>query len=180
LYVRSLTASLVAFGIGLAAAPAVFADPGPDDTAAPGAPGPQPPPDSLGDAPAGDTSAAASTACQQFGAGLSLAANNYGDFANNIAGDTPPNYADPTVVDSNVTGRTALRAAAGNALDAAGTPGLSPEVAGPMQAWSGGATKLLVLMGVHASRDAINQAASDLNNNTDAVQQACAASSGRL
>ena len=44
---------------------------------------------------------------------------------------------------SNLIGRTALREAAGTALEAAGTPGLPGDVADPMRTWSLHATKLV-------------------------------------
>ncbi len=74
-----------------------------------------------------------------------------------------------------MTGRTALRQAAAEALSAAGTPGLPPEIANPMRQWSMSATKLVLLMGLHTRVDTINGAATDLNTNTNNVQFACAA-----
>ncbi len=63
-------------------------------------------------------------ACRQFGSALDLAASNYEDFAYATAGSgNAVNYQDPNVAQSNLLGRTALREAAGTALDAAGDPG---------------------------------------------------------
>lgn len=148
---RALAVCSIAFGTALAAAPLASGDPG-----------------EAQESPA-------ATACSQFAAGLDTAATYYSDFANNIAGDAPPNYASPLVVESNVTGRTALRQAAAEALSAAGTPGLQPEIANPMRQWSMSATKLVLLMGLHTRVDTINGAATDLNTNTNNVQFACAA-----
>jgi hypothetical protein len=172
-YGRALATSLVIFGIGLGFAPAASADPADDADPGAGSEVRVPAQATFSSPGSGDATPEAVVACQQFAAGLDVAATNYSDFANNIAGDAPPNYGDPVVSDSNVTGRTALRAAAANAMEAAGTPGLAPEIAGPMNAWSGGATRLLILMGVRAPVDAINAAATDLNNNTTDVQMAC-------
>jgi hypothetical protein len=179
----ALATSVIALGIGLAAVPAASADPiapadpvqaeaptpGPAPWAAP-APGP-----AALDAPVpeGDNSAAV-TACSQFAGALDYAATNFSDFANDTAGDKW-SYADPTVTYSNVTGRTALREAAAAGLSASATPGLQPEISAPMRAWSMDATKLLVLMGIHAPMDSINGKASDLNNETTNAQMACAA-----
>jgi hypothetical protein len=171
MYGRALAASVVTLGLGLAFVPAASADPA--DGSDPSGEARGPSSATFGQESSPDTTPEAVAACQQFAAGLDVAATNYSDFANNIAGDAPPNYGDPIVSDSNVTGRTALRAAATNAMQAAGTPGLAPEIAGPMNAWSGGATRLLILMGVHAPVDAINAAATDLNNSTTDVQMAC-------
>lgn len=155
---RALVAPVIAVAMAMAMAPVALADPTGTPVGA----------DTQSDNPA-------AAACGQFATGLDLAATYYSDFANNIAGDAPPNYTSPIVVESNVTGRTALRQAAAEALSASGTPGLQPEIANPMRAWSMSATKLLLLMGLHTGVDTINGSATDLNNNTNKVQMACAA-----
>jgi hypothetical protein len=104
---------------------------------------------------------------------LQLTADNYNEFAYSIAGDKWT-YADPQVVMANVAGRTALREAASNAMQAANTPGLSPDIANPMRTWSLHATKLILVMGLRAGGDTINTSASGLNEETHAVQMACA------
>jgi hypothetical protein len=113
------------------------------------------------------------TACRQFAAGLQLSADNYNEFAYATAGDKWT-YQDPGVVNANITGRTALREAASNALQASNTPGLSPDVGNPMRGWAAHATKLILVMGLHAGGDTINTSASGLNDDTRAVQLACA------
>lgn len=117
----------------------------------------------------------AATACADFGRALDLAAANYSNFANALAiGEVDPNYADPIVRTSNITGRTALRLAAADALSASLTPGLQPEIATPMRSWSYGSTKLLVLMGMRANVDRINNAATQLNDDAYSARMACA------
>ncbi|MET4432960.1 hypothetical protein [Mycolicibacterium sp. 624] len=115
----------------------------------------------------------AGRACQQFAEALDLAAGTYSDFADVTSGDQW-RYDDPVVRDANVTGRTALRMAAARALDASATPGVQPEIAGPMRKWSLQASKLLVLMGLRSGDDRINTAAVALNDDTYSVQLACA------
>jgi hypothetical protein len=170
--------TIIALSIGLAVAPAAPADPSdPSGTVDAESQEIQPvaPPITASPPGSGDTTPEAAAACSQFAAGLDVAASWYSDFANNIAGDAPPNYADPIVNDSNVMGRTALREAAANALNASSTPGLQPDIADPMRAWSMDASKLLILMGLRTPVDVINGAANDLNDNTTSVQMACAA-----
>lgn len=119
--------------------------------------------------------APAAIACQQFAQALDYAATNYSDFADSVAfGDTRLDFADPTVRSNNTVGRTALRQAAGVALDAAGTPGLQPQIADPMRSWSLHATKLLLLMGVRSGSERIDKAAAQVNTDTHDVQMACA------
>jgi len=164
------------------AAPAVWADPAVD-----------PPPTeaaaSADDSPASDAApelvgsqdpgSAVPDACRQFGAALNLAATKYEDFAYAIAGNGDEvNYQDPLVVQANAIGRAGLRAAAGTAMDASRTAGLPPQVADPMQSWSVRATKLLVIMGLHAGGDSLNATATDLNTDAQNVQMACALNGG--
>ncbi len=116
-----------------------------------------------------------SDACRQFNAALNLAAANYEDFAYATAGNGDyVNYQDPTVGRSNLVGRTALREAAAAALQASRAPGLPDEVAAPMRSWSLHATKLLVIMGLHAGGDSLNDAATTLNTDGNNAQMACA------
>jgi hypothetical protein len=111
---------------------------------------------------------------------MNYAATNYEDFAYATAGQGNfVNYGDPSVSNSNVVGRTALRDAASVAFSAAATPGLQPEIAGPMQSWSLNAAKLLLTMGVNGGGDALNSAATDLNTDSHSVQMACAAAGSR-
>lgn len=127
-----------------------------------------------------DAHDAVSTACRQFGSALDLAASRYEDFAYDIAGNgNDVNYQDPTVMQSNVLGRTALRAAAGTALDAAGTPGLPGDIADPMRSWSVHATKLVLIMGLRGGGDTLNSAATQLNTDAENVQMACALNGSR-
>ncbi len=178
----TLASSLIALGIGLAVVPTASADPTDtdhtdqtDQPAAPGAPAP-----SRFTATTADETPAAADACKQFSAAMNYAATNYEDFAYATAGSgNYVNYGDPTVSDSNVVGRTALRQAAGVALSASGTPGLQPEIAQPMQSWSMNAAKLLLIMGVHGGGDSLNSTANDLNTDAHNVQIACAAAGTR-
>jgi len=128
------------------------------------------------DGPTGDPVA---DACRQFGAALNVAAANYEDFAYATAGNgNAVDYLDPNVWRTNVVGRTALRVAAATALAAARTPGLPPEVADPMTAWSLRATKLLLVMGLHGGGDSLNSNANELNSDAHDAQMACAAHGG--
>jgi hypothetical protein len=111
---------------------------------------------------------------------MNYAATNYEDFAYATAGQgNLVNYGDPSVSNSNVVGRTALRQAAAVALSASATPGLQPELAGPMQMWSLNAAKLFLTMGVGGGGDALNTAATELNTESHDVQMACAAAGTR-
>jgi hypothetical protein len=178
---RALATSLIALGIGLIAVPTASADPTDGDQT--------PAPDPIPGAPAPtrftatttDETPAAADACKQFSAAMNYAATNYEDFAYATAGQgNYVNYGDPDVKDSNVVGRTALRQAAAVALRASSTPGLQPEIAGPMQQWSMNAAKLLLVMGIQGGGDALNSAANDLNTNSHNVQMACAAAGTRV
>jgi len=128
----------------------------------------------LADASASAGGTPAEIACSQFAGALDLAAVNYSDFADAIAGPED-NYADATVQDTNVTGRTALREAARVALEASRTPGLPPDIAAPMRSWSLHATKLLLVMGLHGGGGVLNNVATQVNDDTNTVQFACAA-----
>ena len=154
------------------------ADPPPTEVAAPVDVSPAP--DAASELVASqDPGSAVPDACSQFGAALNLAATKYEDFAYAIAGNgNDVNYQDPLVVQANAIGRAALRAAAGTAMDASRTAGLPPQVADPMQSWSVRATKLLVIMGLHAGGDSLNATATDLNTDAQNVQMACALNGG--
>ena len=60
-------------------------------------------------------------------------------------------------------------------MDAANTPGLQPDISDPMRVWSLGATKLLVKMGLRIPGDSLNSTATEMNNQAEKVQMACAA-----
>ncbi|MFG1932692.1 hypothetical protein ACGFK1_18915 [Mycobacterium sp. NPDC048908] len=163
---RTVVASMVALGIGLALAPAAAADDAVNDQSSPG-----PVVVTAVDPSDGATEPAVS-ACGTFAQVLDDSSNYYGDFADSFEGS---NYADPAVDSSNATGRTALRQAAAVAMQAAGTPGLDPSIANPMRVWSLGASKLLVKMGLRIPGDSLNSTANEMNNQAELVQQACAA-----
>ncbi|MDT5068345.1 MAG: hypothetical protein QOK02_4500 [Mycobacterium sp.] len=161
---RATAAATIAFGIGFAVMPTAWAD---EDAVDPGSPvqvavAPQ----------SDDATAPAVAACQAFGQVLDGASNYYGSFADSFEGS---DYSDPAVQSSNEVGRTALRQAAGTAMDASNVPGLQPEIASPMRSWSLGATALLVKMGLRIPGDSLNTTANAMNNNANQVQEACAA-----
>ncbi|CAN1558879.1 hypothetical protein MCEMAEM6B_02574 [Mycobacteriaceae bacterium] len=132
------------------------------------------------DVPAVVEDAPMSEACTRFTAALNLAAVNYDEFAYATAGTgNSVDYRDPNVWQSNVIGRTALREAAREALDASRTPGTPPEISGPMRSWSLGATKLLVIMGLRGGGDSLNAAATALNADAQSTQMACALDANR-
>jgi hypothetical protein len=163
---RVVTASLVAFSIGLGGAAAASADP--DQTVAPT---PGPPPITASD---GGAAEPAVTACKQFARALRVSSAYYNKFAHAIAGDgAQVNYDDPKVIGDNVDGRTALRKSAAEALIASGTPGLQPEIADPMRSWSLRATKLLMAMGLRLDGNTLNDAATELNTDANDAQMAC-------
>ena len=174
---RGIAAALAALGVALAVAPAASADPAAVPLPDPSAPSARAPEDPAADiAPATDDGGSASVACKQFSVALNYAAANYEDFAYNSAGGgNVVNYADPTVQNSNVVGRTALREAAATALNASMTPGLQPDISSPMQSWSLRATKLVLIMGLRGGGDSLNATATNLNTDAHDVQMACAA-----
>lgn len=182
------TASLVAIGLTLSSAATAVADPAtespapaPDQPPANAASAPLPP-DNLdpGDPMVAGNGDAIITACKEFGAALDFAATNYEDFAYATAGGgNNVNYQDPSVQGSNVVGRTALREAAAAAMSASSTPGLPPEISGPMQSWSWRATKLVVIMGLRGGGDSLNSTAKDMNTDANNAQMACAVNGGR-
>jgi hypothetical protein len=163
---RTLVASAIAFGIGLSVAPAASADDVTVDGSGAG-------PVQVAAGPTSDNATpAALQACGQFAEVLDGSATYYGDFADSFEGS---DYADPAVSSSNEVGRTALRQSAAVAMQAAQTPGLDPAIAEPMRIWSLGATKLLVKMGLRIPGDSLNSTATEMNNQAEKVQEACAA-----
>ncbi len=114
-------------------------------------------------------------ACAQFAEVLDTTAQYYGDFADSLTDFAVADYADPSVSNSNVLGRTALRQGAGAAMAAAAVPGLAPSIADPMRRWSVDATKLLIKMGLRGGQDTLNVTVDELNNDAEAAQQGCAA-----
>ena len=164
---RTMVASVIALGVGMALTPTALAD---DTTGDPSAPSG---PVQVAAAPTSDTATPeALQACAQFAQVLDGSATYYGDFADAFEGS---DYSDPAVSSSNVVGRTALREAAALSMTAAQTPGLDPAIAEPMRIWSLGATKLLVKMGLRIPGDSLNSTANEMNNQAVRVQEACAA-----
>jgi hypothetical protein len=160
---RASAASIIALGIGFTVLPTAWAD---DDAVNPG-------PVQVAPAPTSDDATLpAVTACSNFAQVLDGSSSYYGDFADSFEGS---NYADPAVESSNQVGRTALRQAAGTAMDASNVPGLQPEIADPMRKWSLGATALLVKMGLRIPGDSLNTTANGMNDSANQVQEACAA-----
>ncbi len=174
---RALGASVMAVGLWLALVPTAAADP-PADSSPPPIPGQQP--DPLAAAMPPDQGAGVVAACSQFGAAINFAATNYEDFAYNSAGSgNLVNYRDPTVQNSNVVGRTALREAAAAAMSASNFPGVPTEVSAPMRSWSLHATKLVLIMGLRGGGDSLNNSADDMNIDAHDAQLACAANGAR-
>lgn len=166
---RFLIAPAIAFGVGMAVVPTAFADEADVDTVG----GVQSPAVQVNAVPMSDAATEpAVTACGAFAEALDGAANYYGEFADSLEGT---DYSDPGVQSTNETGRTALRQAAGVAMDAANTPGLDPAVGDPMRAWSADATKLLLKMALHIPGDSLNTTATEMNTDATNAQQACAA-----
>ncbi len=185
MYERGIASLLIAFSIGFGAMPTALAEPG-DEAGAPGpsAPGvPELPPVTpaapvavpVPVAGTDDPGVPAVTACSTFADALDSASTFYGDFADSIEGVERPDYGDPTISTTNTSGRTALREAASSAMNAAGTPGLSPDIANPMRSWSFGATKLLLKMGLRTGGQSLNDTATQLNTDANNAQMACAA-----
>lgn len=160
-------ASLVVFGIAVASGATAAAD---DVLPDPSSPGPVV---QVAAGPTADNAdPVAVQACAQFAQVLDGSATYYGDFADSYEGS---GYADPAVATSNVTGRTALREAAGLSMGAANTPGLAPDIAAPMRTWSLGATKLLLKMGLRIDGESLNSTAAEMNDQATRAQEACAA-----
>jgi hypothetical protein len=112
------------------------------------------------------------SACTQFAHALDVALWRYADFTQ-VTGTPGWSYQDPAVANSNVGARTALRQSITQVLAASETPGVQPEVAAPMRAWSLHATKLMLIMGLHGGGDTILAAATQLDADTNEVQMAC-------
>lgn len=162
---RILAASAIAFCVGLSVTPEASAD---DIGTDPSSPGPVvvtpvEPSDNVTDA--------AATACGSFAQVLDGSSQYYGDFADSFEGS---DY-NPAVSSSNEVGRTALRESAAVAMQAANTPGLQQDISDPMRVWSLGATKLLVKMGLRIPGNSLNSTATEMNNQAEKVQMACAA-----
>lgn len=163
---RALAASFFAFSVGLTVVPTAMADDVTVDGSGAG-------PVQVAAGPTSDNATpAALQACGQFAQVLEGSATYYGDFADSFEGSS---YSDPAVSDSNEVGRTALRQSAAAAMQAAQAPGLDPSIADPMRIWSLGATKLLVKMGLRIPGDSLNSTATEMNNQAEKVQEACAA-----
>ncbi|QPG70055.1 hypothetical protein C1S78_003270 [Mycolicibacterium mucogenicum DSM 44124] len=164
-WVRLVAASAAVFGAGALYLPTAAAD---DDAAPIG-----PIDAGAGVQSTGVTSSnadpAAVQACSQFANALDSAASGYEGFADSLDAN------DPYVHQSNVAGRTSLRQSAAVAMDAANTPGLNPAIADPMRSWSFGATKLLVKMGIGMTGGSLDDTATQVNTNAEAVQRECAA-----
>ena len=161
---RAAAASLISLGMGFAFTPIALAD---DDSGADN------PAVQVAAVPMSDnTQPAAATACGNFGQALDGASTYYGEFSDSFEGS---DYNDPAVQSTNDVGRTALRQAAGVAMDAAGTPGLDASIADPMRAWSADATKLLLKMALRIPGDSLNTTATEMNTDATNAQQACAA-----
>ncbi|MGE2715116.1 hypothetical protein ACQI4L_13735 [Mycolicibacterium litorale] len=164
---RISAASLIALGLGIACAAPVSADPG-----QPEPPAPLPAPVSMPFA--GTPAAPATAACRRFESVVRVSAAHYNNFAYSIAGNgAHVDYQDPTVVGDNTDGRTALRKAAGEAMDAASAPGLQPDIAHPLRSWSWHAAKLVLIMGLRGDGDTLNTAATELNAAAETAQMAC-------
>jgi hypothetical protein len=161
---RTLVASAIALGIGLTVIPTALAD----DVGTDGSSGPIV---VTQVDPSGNITDGSAQACNAFGQVLDGSSNYYGEFADAIEGS---DYSDPAVDSSNVVGRTALRQGAQVAMEAANTPGVDPSIAEPMRMWSLGATKLLVMMGLRIPGETLNGTATEMNNQAEKVQMACA------
>lgn len=166
-WVRFVAASAIVLCAGVFGQPSADADP-----EAP-APAPAPVDASASVQASGVTSAnadpAAVAACSQFAAALDTAADGYGAFADDLENN------DPYIGQSNAAGRSSLQASAKAAMDASNTPGLSPEIASPMRSWSVGAAKLFVKMGIGMTGGSLDNTATEVNTNAEAVQRECAA-----
>ncbi|MUL77667.1 hypothetical protein FZI94_16625 [Mycobacterium sp. CBMA226] len=164
-WVRFAAASAIVLGAGVFGQPSAEADPD--------APAPAPVDVSASVESTGVTTSgadpAAVAACSQFAAALDNAADGYGAFADDLENN------DPYAGQSNQNGRSSLRNSAQVAMDAANTPGLRPDIAEPMRAWSFGATKLLVKMGIGMTGSNLDSTATEVNTNAEAVQRGCAA-----
>lgn len=174
----TLAASLIVCGVGLTVPPAASADPTDTTQTDPG-PGAAPP--TRFTAITTEETPAVADACKKFSAATSYAAASYEDFAYATAGTGNfVNYGDPYVQASRSEGGKALQKAIAAAMEAAGTPGLPPDVAAPMNSWTMNATKLLAIMAVQAGGDALNSTANDLNTDAHNAGLACAANGSRV
>ncbi|MCK0172995.1 hypothetical protein [Mycolicibacterium sp. F2034L] len=165
---RALAAFLVVCALGLGCAATTLADPTQPKP-------PAPTPTAVSVPVSGVAGAPDTAACRKFAAVVRTSSAYYNEFAYSIAGNGAyVDYQDPTVIGDNADGRTALRRAAGEAIGAASTPGLSPEIANPMRFWSWHAAKLVLIMGLRGNGDTLNTAATELNAAADDAKMACA------
>ncbi len=164
-WMRFAAAAAIVLGAGVFGQPSAEADP---DAAAPDPVDTGAAVQSSGVTASGADPAAAQ-ACAQFAAALDNAAEGYSNFADDLDGH------DPYIAQSNQAGRSSLEASAKAAMDAANTPGLSPDIANPMRSWSIGAAKLFVKMGIGMTGGTLDSTATEVNNNAEAVQRSCAA-----
>jgi hypothetical protein len=165
---RTLIAAVVVGGAGLLSISQAVADPA-DDAGSASAIDQAGSPINTATFTSPDANPAAVDACGKFAAALDGASDGYGNYADSL------DEKDPSVDASNTAGRTTLRQSAGAAMDAANTPGLSADIADPMRAWSMGAAKLVLKMGLHMTGDTLDSTATEVNNNAEAVQRSCAA-----
>jgi hypothetical protein len=122
--------------------------------------------------PSDTAEAPAVQACGQFAQILDGSSYYFGEFADSFEGS---DYGDPAVQSSGDVGRQAMRESAGAAMNAANTPGLSPDIAEPMRSWSMGATAMWAKMGIRLPGESLNTTANGMNENAGKVQSACAA-----
>ena len=179
---QTVAAALVAFGVGMVVSPTAFADPAGPDQPQPPAPVDGTLPDAAG-APGAVPDAAAvpgvtvgpTGATQGTDPGASPLLNS-GDPTKDACDlfNRAVNYADETVTNANIAGRTALKQAAGAALNASGIPGAAPEATAPMRSWSLSAAKMVLVMGVRGGGDTLNSTATDMNQTAHEAQVACA------
>lgn len=162
-WVRFVAASAIVLGAGAFGQPSAEAD---DDAPAPVDVGASV---QAAGVTSGNADPAAVAACSQFASALDTAADGYGAFADDLENN------DPYIGQSNAAGRSSLQTSAKVAMDASNTPGLSPDIAAPMRSWSVGAAKLFVKMGIGMTGSTLDNTATEVNTNAEAVQRGCAA-----
>lgn len=134
---------------------------------------PAPPPVQVaGVDPADNADPVAVSACGAFAQILDGSSYYFGSFADSFEGS---DYNDPAVQSSSQLGRQAMRESAGAAMNVANTPGLAPDIAGPMRSWSMGATAMWAKMGLRIPGESLNTTATGMNDNATKVQEGCAA-----
>lgn len=152
----------------MASVPTAAAAPSDDSAAVTNAAAASPGPQSMA-VSSPDADPAAVVACSKFAEALDAASDGYGSYADSL------DDRDGTAGQSGAVGRMSLRAAAGAAMDAANTPGLSPDISNPMRAWSMGAAALMLKVSLSMTGDTLDSTVTGVNNNAEAVQKACAA-----